>query len=56
MGGVVFGQQRDQAGVLIEPAPGDSIDVEDEVELSVFRNKIWYTNQLYSFLLLLIDY
>ncbi|GAW08556.1 Linear gramicidin synthase subunit D [Lentinula edodes] len=38
---VMFGRQRDQAGILIEPSLGNEIDVDDEVAVSQFRNKIW---------------
>lgn len=37
----MFGRQRDQAGILIEPSLGNEIDVDDEVAVSQFRNKIW---------------
>ncbi|KAJ3786717.1 acetyl-CoA synthetase-like protein [Lentinula aff. detonsa] len=40
-GVVVFGRQRDQAGILIEPKPEYQIDTNDEVAVSRFRNKIW---------------
>ncbi|KAJ3994744.1 putative aminoadipate reductase [Lentinula boryana] len=38
---VMFGRQRNQAGILIEPSPGNEIDVDNENEVSQFRNKIW---------------
>ncbi|KAG6840183.1 putative secondary metabolism biosynthetic enzyme [Blastosporella zonata] len=38
---VVFGRERDQAGVLIEPSPGNAIDVKDETQVAVLRNKLW---------------
>ncbi|KIK64035.1 hypothetical protein GYMLUDRAFT_195812 [Collybiopsis luxurians FD-317 M1] len=40
-GVVMFGRQRDQAGILIEPSPGNKINVEDDSEVSRFRNQIW---------------
>ncbi|KAJ4474501.1 acetyl-CoA synthetase-like protein [Lentinula aciculospora] len=40
-GAVVFGRQREQAGILIEPTTDNHIDVTDEAAVSRFRNKIW---------------
>ncbi|KAJ3715279.1 hypothetical protein DFJ43DRAFT_1007325 [Lentinula guzmanii] len=40
-GAVMFGRQRDQAGILLEPSPTYSIDVKNEAEVSRFRNLIW---------------
>ncbi|KAJ3970201.1 acetyl-CoA synthetase-like protein [Lentinula raphanica] len=40
-GAVVFGRQRDQAGILIEPKPENQIDVKDDAAVSRFRNQIW---------------
>ncbi|KAH7879221.1 uncharacterized protein C8R40DRAFT_1166466 [Lentinula edodes] len=40
-GAVVFGRQRDQAGILIEPTPDNQTDVANEAAISQFRNKIW---------------
>ncbi|KAJ3842699.1 putative aminoadipate reductase [Lentinula raphanica] len=38
---IMFGRQRNQAGILIEPTPGNEIDVDNQDEISKFRNKIW---------------
>lgn len=40
-GAVMFGRGREQAGILIEPAPQFEIDPNDEAALIDFRNKIW---------------
>lgn len=40
---VMFGREREQPGILVEPFPGHEIDPNDTVQLSNFRNKIWYT-------------
>ncbi|KAJ3824337.1 acetyl-CoA synthetase-like protein [Lentinula raphanica] len=40
-GALVFGRQRDQPGILLEPSPEYSIDVKNEAEVSKFRNAIW---------------
>ena len=41
-GALMFGQSRQQAGILIEPHPQYAIDPQDEVALVKFRNMIWY--------------
>ncbi|KAJ4469195.1 putative aminoadipate reductase [Lentinula aciculospora] len=41
IGAIMFGRQRDQPGVLLEPSPENQIDVNDPAEVSSFRNKIW---------------
>ena len=41
-GVVMFGRERNQVGVLIEPSPGRAIDVNDERAVAEFRNQIWY--------------
>ncbi|KIK91581.1 hypothetical protein PAXRUDRAFT_149195 [Paxillus rubicundulus Ve08.2h10] len=40
-GTVMFGRERNQAGILIEPRPEHAIDVNDENAVIEFRNKIW---------------
>jgi len=40
-GTVLFGRDHDQIGVLIEPRPGQEIDVNDEKQLAEMRNKLW---------------
>lgn len=42
---VYFGHDRPHVGVLIEPAPGHSIDPRDEKALARFRSDIWPTVQ-----------
>ncbi|KIK55529.1 hypothetical protein GYMLUDRAFT_837603 [Collybiopsis luxurians FD-317 M1] len=41
IGAVMFGRQRDQPGVLLEPSAEHQIDVKDESQVAAFRNKIW---------------
>ena len=41
-GVVMFGRERNQVGVLIEPSSGRAIDVNDEKAIAEFRNQIWY--------------
>ncbi|KAJ7085159.1 putative nonribosomal peptide synthetase [Mycena belliarum] len=41
MGAVMFGRERKQVGVLVEPAPGHQFDPKDEEQLAKFRNSIW---------------
>ncbi|KAJ7671148.1 acetyl-CoA synthetase-like protein [Mycena rosella] len=41
MGAVMFGRERNQVGVLIEPNPQYKLDPEDEGQLAKFRNLIW---------------
>lgn len=45
-GVVMFGRERNQVGVLIEPRPADAIDVNDEKAVVDFRNQIWYVLHL----------
>ncbi|CAA7263094.1 unnamed protein product [Cyclocybe aegerita] len=40
---VMFGRSHDQAGILIEPAPGRNVDPANLEEVSQFRNEIWPT-------------
>ncbi|KAJ3731308.1 putative aminoadipate reductase [Lentinula guzmanii] len=40
-GAVMFGRQRDQPGVLIEPSPSNEINVDDPKQVSTYRNKVW---------------
>lgn len=37
----MFGRQRDQPGILLEPLPEYQVDVNDNEQLSKFRNLIW---------------
>ncbi|KAJ7055851.1 putative aminoadipate reductase [Mycena amicta] len=40
-GAVMFGRERNQIGVLIEPAHGHVIDPRDDKQLGEFRNLVW---------------
>ncbi|KAF9072483.1 putative aminoadipate reductase [Rhodocollybia butyracea] len=40
-GSIMFGRQRDQPGILLEPLPGYEVDVNNDAEVSKFRNLIW---------------
>ncbi|PPR05125.1 hypothetical protein CVT24_010381 [Panaeolus cyanescens] len=41
MGTIVFGQTHDQPGVLIEPKPEFAVDIDDDDQVSEFRDLIW---------------
>lgn len=43
-GCVMFGREREQAGVLVEPSPEYSVDPKDDNAVAEFRNKIWYAS------------
>ncbi|KAL1690000.1 hypothetical protein GGG16DRAFT_103376 [Schizophyllum commune] len=38
---MMFGYGRDEAGILVEPAPTHQVDVDDDVQVAAFRNAIW---------------
>ena len=38
---VMFGRERPQPGVLIEPQPAHAVDPADEAALIAFRNAVW---------------
>ncbi|KAJ7446336.1 putative aminoadipate reductase, partial [Mycena latifolia] len=38
---IIFGRDQNQTGILIEPVPGVQIDVEDAVQVTDLRNKLW---------------
>ncbi|KAJ7625734.1 putative aminoadipate reductase [Roridomyces roridus] len=40
-GAIMFGRERNQIGVLIEPHPQQKVDPSDERQLAEFRNLIW---------------
>ncbi|KAJ7656957.1 putative aminoadipate reductase [Mycena polygramma] len=40
-GAVMFGRERNQVGVLIEPNPHHTVDTEDDHQVAKFRNLIW---------------
>lgn len=48
-GAVMFGREHDQAGILIESRGVDAIDVNDDIQIANFRNKIWYRPNLFLF-------
>lgn len=41
MGVIIFGRERDQAGVLIELKPAYQIDISNEKALIDARNMLW---------------
>ncbi|KIK55489.1 hypothetical protein GYMLUDRAFT_99487 [Collybiopsis luxurians FD-317 M1] len=41
IGVIMFGRQRDQPGVLLEPSVDYQVDVKNEAEVVQFRDKIW---------------
>ncbi|KAJ7625856.1 putative aminoadipate reductase [Roridomyces roridus] len=40
-GAIMFGRERNQIGVLIEPHPQQKVDPSDEKQLAEYRNVIW---------------
>ncbi|KAG0702280.1 putative aminoadipate reductase [Suillus ampliporus] len=40
-GAVMVGRGRHQVGIIIEPRAGYEIDIDDEAQLSEFRNRVW---------------
>lgn len=40
-GVIMFGREREQAGIIVEPQIGHAFDVGDDDQLAVFRNKLW---------------
>ncbi|KAG5649393.1 hypothetical protein H0H81_004129, partial [Sphagnurus paluster] len=42
-GVIIFGRERDQTGILIEPKTGYEIDTKDNGQLAELRNKLWPT-------------
>lgn len=40
-GCVMFGHQRTEVGILVEPTPSEQIDIDDDGQVAQFRNKIW---------------
>ncbi|KAJ3821631.1 putative aminoadipate reductase [Lentinula raphanica] len=45
-GVVMFGRERDQTGILVEPSPAHKVDVKDPAQISAFRNSIWHVISL----------
>ena len=42
----MFGREREQAGLLVEPYSEHAVDPADETALAEFRNKIWCAARL----------
>jgi hypothetical protein len=40
-GAIMFGRERSQVGILIEPQPEYIVDTRDDKAIAEFRNKIW---------------
>ncbi|KAJ7615673.1 putative aminoadipate reductase [Mycena polygramma] len=40
-GAVMFGRERNQVGVLIEPSAQQEVDTDDDQQVALFRNSIW---------------
>ncbi|KAF5362791.1 hypothetical protein D9757_011015 [Collybiopsis confluens] len=40
-GAVMFGRERAQTGILVEPSPQHQIDVKDLVQVAALRNSLW---------------
>jgi hypothetical protein len=40
-GAIMFGRERSQVGVLVQPSVDHLIDVDDEEQVAQFRNRIW---------------
>ncbi|KIK64285.1 hypothetical protein GYMLUDRAFT_94733 [Collybiopsis luxurians FD-317 M1] len=40
-GAVMFGRERSQTGILVEPSPNEKVDVTDPVQVAAFRNSLW---------------
>ncbi|KAK7007684.1 acetyl-CoA synthetase-like protein [Favolaschia claudopus] len=41
IGAVMFGRERNQVGVLIQPHPNHAVDPSDEKQIAKFRNLVW---------------
>jgi hypothetical protein len=41
MGGIMFGRERNQVGLLIEPKMQYRVDPKDDQQVEKFRNSIW---------------
>ena len=41
-GVVMFGRERNQVGVLVEPRAEYAIDTRDDSAVAAFRNQVWY--------------
>lgn len=45
-GAIMFGRERSQVGVLVDPSADHFIDVNDEEQIARFRNLVWYAHFL----------
>lgn len=45
-GAVMFGREKMQPGVLVEPYPEHAVDPNNEASIAEFRNKVWYVRTL----------
>ena len=41
-GVVMFGRERNQVGILVEPRLGHAVDVFDDEAVALFKNNIWF--------------
>ena len=49
-GCAMFGREREQAGILVEPIEEYTVTPGDDAALAVFRNKIWCVSHLNFYL------
>lgn len=40
-GVLMFGRERNQVGIIVEPRREHAVDIQDDNALAEFRNKIW---------------
>lgn len=45
-GAIMFGRERNQVGVLVEPRSEHVVDIGDDNAIAEFRNRIWYVSRL----------
>lgn len=43
-GAIMFGRERNQVGIIVEPWPEHAVDIRDNDTVAEFRNKIWYVS------------
>ena len=41
-GVIMFGRERNQVGVLVEPCPEHAVDVLDDNAVTAFKDQIWF--------------
>ena len=44
-GVLMFGRERNQVGIIVEPRPEHAVDTRDDNAIAEFRNKIWYVSR-----------